>query len=121
MAWVLSPIIVGVLLFRSCPRAIMTPPLNAAVTGAVPVHIRATYLSIQSLAGRLAFSLTLFTLALAVPAAAHDNWAGIREQLVWSTWIGGAALGAVIVVLCLRGRRDDHMGSVATTSVKSTA
>lgn len=121
MAWVLSPIIVGVLLLRSCPRAIMTPPLNAAVTGAVPVTIRATYLSMQSLAGRLAFSLTLFVLTMAVSAGATDNWAGIREQLLWSTWIGAAGFAAVLVVCVLRGRRDDHTGSAASTEAKSTS
>lgn len=121
MAWVLSPIIVGVLLLRSCPRAIMTPPLNAAVTGAVPVTIRATYLSMQSLAGRLAFSLTLFMLTMAVAAGATDDWAGIREQLLWSTWIGAAGFAAVLVVCVLRGRRDDHTGSMAATAAKSTS
>ena len=115
MAFALSPLIVGFLLLRSCPRGLMTPPLNAAVTGSVPVQLRATYLSMQSLAGRLSFSVTLFLLALAVPAGATGDWAGIREQLVISTWIGGAGLTLVVLALIMRGRRDDHTGSPAAT------
>jgi len=118
MAFALSPLIVGFLLLRSCPRGLMTPPLNAAVTGSVPVQLRATYLSMQSLAGRLLFSVTLFLLALAVPAGATGDWAGIREQLVISTWIGGAGLILVVLALIIRGRRDDHTGNPAAT--KST-
>ena len=116
MGWMLSGFVVALLLLRSCPRAIMTPPLNAAVTGSVPVQIRATYLSLQSLAGRLAFSLTLFMLTMAVPAGASGDWEGICHQLVWSTWIAGVALVAVLLVLAIRGRRDDGMGTSQTTS-----
>ncbi len=114
MAWVLSPVIVALLLLRSCPRALMTPPLNAAVTGAVPVQLRATYLSMQSLAGRLAFSLTLFGLAFAVSEGAADDWTGIRPQLVWSTWIAGAGLLWVMVLTLVRRRRDDDTGTPAS-------
>jgi MFS family permease len=116
MAFVLSPLVVGLLLLRSCPRGLMTPPLNAAVTGAVPVQLRATYLSMQSLAGRLAFGVTLFLLAMAVPAGATGDWAGIREQLAISTWIGGAGLGLVLLVLVLRGRRDQTPSADATSA-----
>ena len=106
----LSPIIVLFLLLRSCPRALMTPPLNAAVTGAVPTKLRATYLSIQSFVGRLSFSGTLFLLAFVVPAAAATAWPTIRMQL------GIAAVSSVVflvfigVVAVVRGRRDDYMG-----------
>jgi hypothetical protein len=106
----LSPIIVVFLLLRSCPRALMTPPLNAAVTGAVPTKLRATYLSLQSFVGRLSFSGTLFLLTLAVPAAAATAWPTIRTQL------GIAALGSIGflvfigVVAIVRGRRDDNLG-----------
>jgi hypothetical protein len=70
----------------------------------------------QSLAGRLLFSVTLFLLAMAVPVGATGDWAGIREQLVISTWIGGAGLALVLLVLIIRGRRDDQTGSAAATS-----
>ena len=83
---------------------------GAAVTGAVPTKLRATYLSLQSFVGRLSFSGTLFLLTLAVPAAAATAWPTIRTQL------GIAALGSVGflvfigVVAIVRGRRDDNLG-----------
>ena len=107
----LSPLIVVLLLLRSCPRALMTPPLNAAVTGSIPTKLRATYLSLQSFVGRLSFSGTLFLLTLAVPATAAAAWPTIRTQL------GFAAIGSLVffvfiaVVAIVRGRRDDDMGA----------
>ncbi|MDP6479759.1 MAG: MFS transporter [Phycisphaerales bacterium] len=107
----LSPLIVVLLLLRSCPRALMTPPLNAAVTGSIPTKLRATYLSLQSFVGRLSFSGTLFLLTLAVPATAAAAWPTIRTQL------GLAAIGSLVffafitVVAIVRRRRDDDMGS----------
>jgi len=90
--WVSVPIML-LLLLRSCPRALMTPPLNAAVTGAVPTTIRATYLSLQSLAGRLSFSGVLVLLTLAVPMTARAEWSAIHVQ------IGMAAIGAIACVV----------------------
>ncbi|MDP7028861.1 MAG: hypothetical protein QF733_01410 [Phycisphaerales bacterium] len=90
--WVSVPIML-VLLLRSCPRALMTPPLNAAVTGAVPTRLRATYLSLQSLAGRLSFSGTLLLLTLAVPVTARAEWATIHVQ------IGLSAIGGLVCVV----------------------
>ena len=86
--WVSIPVMI-LLLLRSCPRALMTPPLNAAITGAVPTRVRATYLSMQSLAGRLSFSGTLVLLTLAVPLASKAEWPSIQIQ------IGLAALAAI--------------------------
>jgi hypothetical protein len=117
----LSPIIVIFLLLRSCPRALMGPPLNAAVTGAVPTKLRATYLSLQSFVGRLSFSGTLFLLTLAVPAAAVTAWPTIRTQL------GIAAVGSIGflvfigIIAIVRGRRDDGMGGAQAVKPKATA
>jgi hypothetical protein len=117
----LSPVIVVFLLLRSCPRALMTPSLNAAVTGAVPTNLRATYLSLQSFVGRLSFSGTLFLLTLAVPAAAATAWPTIRTQL------GLAAIGSLVffafiaVVAIIRGRRDDDMGGAQAGNSKEAA
>ncbi len=63
MAAVLNPVIILLILLRSCPRALMTTPINAAIAPQVPQAQRATYLSLQSLAGRLSFSGVLFVLA----------------------------------------------------------
>lgn len=67
MAALFSPIIAVLLLARSIPGALQLAPLRAAITPHVPPHHRATFLSLQSLAGRLAFALYLITLALFTP------------------------------------------------------
>ncbi len=95
--WVSVPVMV-LLLLRSCPRALMTPPLNAAVTGAVPTHLRATYLSMQSLAGRLSFSGVLVLLTLAVPLSAKADWPAIHVQIGLAATGAAACLGLVGVV-----------------------
>jgi len=73
----------------------MTPPLNAAVTGAVPTRVRATYLSLQSLAGRLSFSGALVLLTLAVPMSAKADWSTIHVQ------IGISAVAAIVCTIAI--------------------
>ena len=81
-------------LLRSCPRALMTAPLNAAVAPNVPTSRRATFLSLQSLFGRLGFSLTL---AVFGAAAAGEEWQAISRMLGWGMWLGLA--GTTILLL----------------------
>lgn len=81
-------------LFRSCPRALMTAPLNAAVTPRVPASMRATFLSLQSLFGRLGFASTLAFFAYAVGG---DEWASITIMLQWGMWLGIVGLAALIM------------------------
>ena len=63
MAFFIHPIMVGLILLRSCPRALMTAPRNAAIAPLIQPRYRATYLSLESLAGRLAFAGVLWGLA----------------------------------------------------------
>jgi len=65
MALFVHPLIAVLLLARSMPRALQSAPMRAAIAPRVPASIRATYLSLQSLAGRLGFSLLLAGLSLA--------------------------------------------------------
>ena len=81
-------------LLRSCPRALMTAPLNAAVAPNVPTSVRATFLSLQSLFGRLGFASTLAFFAYAVGG---DEWASITIMLQWGMWMGIVGLTALIV------------------------
>ena len=60
MALVQAPAIAILIVFRSVPRGLMQAPLNAEVVPLVGEERRATYLSIQSLLGRLAFGAVLF-------------------------------------------------------------
>lgn len=63
---VVHPVLCLVLTLRSVPRALMMPPLNAAIHARVNDSTRATFLSVQSLAGRLAFAATLLIAAQSV-------------------------------------------------------
>ena len=81
-------------LLRSCPRALMTAPLNAAVAPNVPTSMRATFLSLRSLFGRLGFASTLAFFAYAVGG---DEWASITNMLQWGMWMGIVGLAALIM------------------------
>jgi hypothetical protein len=87
-------------LLRSCPRALMTAPLNAAVAPSVPASKRATFLSLQSLFGRLGFSITL---ALFGAAAEGEEWIAITKMLGWGMWLGiGGCIVLLITISALR-------------------
>jgi len=92
MAAFVHPLVVLLILLRSCPRAIMTAPRNAAVNPLIDEEHRATYLSLESLAGRLAFSVTLWSLA---GVGNLDN--DLRAVLWVSTAI--AATGFLVLAL----------------------
>ena len=97
MGLVLNPLIILLVLARSVPRALMTAPINAAIAPRVSQGQRATCLSIQSLAGRLAFSGWLLILSL-IPASNGDGgWAGISNKLLISGAFGVAALLALAI------------------------
>ncbi len=59
----------------------MTAPLNAAITPCVPQTQRATYLSIQSLVGRLSFSAVLLGLSALAGGDAVTNWPSLQRML----------------------------------------
>jgi hypothetical protein len=87
----------------------MLPPLRGAVTPQLPRSLRATYLSMQSLLGRLAFSGTLLLLSLRAAPSAPPDWPALSSMN-----LGCAAAGAVGLVglaaaarPCLAARRRD--------------
>ena len=92
MGLVLHEAVVLLILLRSVPAAMMEPPLRAAITPRLPQSLRATYLSIQSLAGRLSFSGVLVGLSfLAAPTAEPQlKWPEISQMS-----LAAAVLGAV--------------------------
>jgi MFS family permease len=81
-------------LLRSCPRALMTAPLNVAVAPSVPTSKRATFLSLQSLFGRLGYSATL---ALFASYAGGSEWPAIARMLGWGMWGGLAGFAALLI------------------------
>ena len=64
MAWWISPWVALLLVGRSVPRALQDAPIRAVVAPLVSADLRATYLSLQSLIGRLGFALLLAVLSL---------------------------------------------------------
>jgi len=93
-------------LLRSCPRALITAPLNVAVAPNVPPERRATFLSLQSLFGRLGFSMTL---AMFATAASGKEWADISAMLKWSMW--GGLVGFILLLVTVRCIKDEGSSS----------
>ena len=92
MGWLLHEAIVLLILLRSVPAAIMLPPLRGAVTPQLPRSLRATYLSLQSLLGRLAFSGTLLLLAAGARPGAPADWPALSSMSLTCAIAGAAGL-----------------------------
>ena len=102
MAFLLHPILAVLLLFRTLPRALMTAPLNAAVAPQVPQAQRATYLSLQSLAGRLSFAGVLFMLSLVAGSDKPTDWPSLSLILRLCSGISLVGLLALAVTASIR-------------------
>ena len=96
MGLILHPLIVLLILLRDVPGSLAQAPLNAAVTPRVHQTQRATYLSLQSLAGRLAFSMVLFGLSLAAGENAALSWPALAAMLHSSVVIALLGLGLLL-------------------------
>ncbi|MCH9687236.1 MAG: hypothetical protein K0V04_37725, partial [Deltaproteobacteria bacterium] len=96
----LHPAIVVLLLARSIPGAVAGPVQLAVIMPRIPSRLRATYLSVQSLVGRLAFSGALMVSAYAVGGLSPLDHPSI------ATLCGGftIALAVVFAVLLLSKR-----------------
>lgn len=92
--------VLGLVLLRSIPMGLLNPIVAAEVHPRVESGIRATYLSMQSFAGRLAFGACLAVSSRAVAGAAtsHPAMAGVLAAYA----LGGLVLGALLI---LRARR----------------
>ena len=80
MGIVLHEVVLVLILLRSVPSAVMQPPLRAAITPRLPQSLRATYLSMQSLAGRLAFAGTLLLLSVGTAQGAEPDWTTLSSM-----------------------------------------
>lgn len=87
MAAIIHPVVALVLVLRSAPGAMQKAPIRGLVAPRVPPEHRATYLSFQSLSGRLAFTATLGVL----------SWTGSEELSVLLRW--SALLAFVLLLL----------------------
>lgn len=88
MAILQSWLVVFFLLLRSVPKALQDAPLRAAVAPRLSSEIRVTYLSLQSLAGRLGFAALLAAFSL-------PYFEGLAQVLV-AALLCGIALLAIL-------------------------
>jgi MFS family permease len=90
MGAVQHPALLGLVALRSVGYAVAEPLLLAAVHPRLRGDQRATWLSVQSLVGRLAFSASL----LLVASATEETW---TDAALWEVSLPYAAVGAVVV------------------------
>ncbi|TWU39400.1 MFS transporter [Novipirellula artificiosorum] len=92
--WV-HPVIAVLLLLRSTPRGLMTPVINATVHPHLSSDMRATFLSLQSFAGRLCFGGALLMTSFFT--------AGIEKMTAENLFsiLAVYAIGSLVVLLIL--------------------
>ena len=99
MAWLVHPAVLGIAALRSVPAAVGGTLVDAATHPYLASDHRATYLSLQSLAGRLAFATTLAISALCV-GEPHQMGFAVLSQLATAY-----ALGACVFIAAMFLRR----------------
>lgn len=92
MAMVLHPGVLVLVLLRAAPAAMWHPVARGRAHPRVPTAIRATYFSVESLAGRLAFSGSLAIAALVVGSDALQDADAVSRVLQGYTIAVGVAL-----------------------------
>lgn len=96
MGATLAPWVGLLILLRSVPMGLLNPIVLAEIHPRVGTAVRATYLSVQSFAGRLAFGvcLVLSSRAVAGIETSHAAMAGVLGAYL----IGGCALAALLAL-----------------------
>ncbi len=85
------------LLFRMVPNSLSQPFILARVQPLLASESRATYLSVQSLVGRLLFVATLWAAAGIAPDAGQMEFAEIRTILGWYLAAGALSLAGLAI------------------------
>ena len=88
MACMLHPVIALSVIIRSGPMAVITAPINASIAPLISNAHRATFLSLKSLAGRLAFAVLLLAFSLLVAHKDQADWNSL-SLLLWVSVITG--------------------------------
>ena len=91
-----SALAIVVLLMRMVPNSLAGPFIIARVQPLLRDGGRATFLSLQSLAGRLIFAASLFAASLVAPQQGVMAYADIRVTLMWYGLIGGALFAGLL-------------------------
>ena len=100
MATFLTPFVLLLVLLRNFPMAFSEAPLLAAVAPHIDSSFRATYLSMQSLAGRLGFALLLVSIARIIDTGAGQSdvsWPHLQLALLVSLVVGVAGIAILLI------------------------
>ncbi len=98
----LHPALLLLIMFRNFSMAMAHAPMHALIAPRVSSAQRATYLSMQSLAGRLGFSVLLFAIAAKTGEGQLLSWATLSTVLHYCTLLGVIALLALVLSARLR-------------------
>lgn len=99
----LHPIGVLLLAMRNAPKAMYMAPLSQAVNERIPTNLRATYLSCQSLSGRVAYAILLGMLSMVIGGNRVD-WTSLSRISEFSFYAGMS--GWVLLLLTAKFVRD---------------
>ena len=99
MGALLHPVVIALLLARGVPSALTRAPLRQALMPRLEESLRATFLSLLSLFGRLLFGGLLILLALVFPdeAAGDTTWSLLSGRLSLAAGIGLVGMFAMSV------------------------
>ena len=97
MAFILHSAVAGLILLRVIPRSLTAAPINAYLVPKITSSHRATFLSIQSLCGRIAFATYLVAMSYLTNDSELGAYATIQIPLLAGTLI--AFLGLIVLRL----------------------
>jgi len=92
LAFWLHPLLALLVIMRSGPMAVVVAPVNSTIAPLIRDSHRATFLSIRSLAGRLAFSGLLAGFAFLIPQGVAIEWQALSLVLRVALAIGVAGI-----------------------------
>ena len=94
-----SAIAIAFLFFRMVPNSLSRPFILARLQPMLKNDSRATYLSLQSLCGRLAFAGSLLLASRVTSTEEQMAYADIRQILTWYVVVGLIALSALALAM----------------------
>lgn len=100
-----SLFVVALLFLRMVPDAFSRPFVIARIQPLLPSEVRATYLSVQSLCGRILFAASLWVASGSANDAGTLPYAEIQQILGWYVGLGLVAI--VVLLLTLRFAQVD--------------
>ncbi|NNE22729.1 MAG: MFS transporter [Rhizobiales bacterium] len=105
LAFTVHPAALALLLLRMVPDAFARPMILAYVQPRLKSSYRATYLSLQSLIGRLILAASLFAISFAVPDNSILRQADLQAVLPW--YVGAGLFLLIVLAVTSRVLKDD--------------